>query len=34
MKKSRNIFTDKEMELVNFLMQNWQNTGDIQSKLK
>lgn len=34
MKQSKNILTDKEMELVNLLMQDCQSTGDIQSKLK
>ena len=34
MKKSKNILTDKEMELVSLLMQDCQSTGDIQSKLK
>ena len=34
MRKSRNILTDKEMELVGLLMQDCQSTGDIQSKLK
>ncbi len=33
MKKSKNILTDKEMELVNLLMQDCQSTGDIQSKI-
>jgi len=34
MRQSRNILTDKEMELVGLLMQDCQSTGDIQSKLK
>jgi len=34
MRKSRNILTEKEMELVGLLMQDCQSTGDIQSKLK
>ncbi len=34
MKRSKNILTDKEMELVSLLMQDCQSTGDIQSKLK
>jgi hypothetical protein len=34
MRQSKNIFTDKEMELVRLLMQDCQSTGDIQSKLK
>ena len=34
MKKSRNILTEHEMELVNLLMRDCQSTGDIQSKLK
>jgi len=34
MKKSRNILTEKEMELVSLLMQDCKSTGDIQSKLK
>ena len=34
MKRSKNILTDKEMELVNLLMRDCQSTGDIQSKLK
>ena len=34
MKASKNILTDKEMELVNLLMQDCQSTGDIQAKLK
>jgi len=34
MKKSKNILTDKEMELVSLLMKDCQSTGDIQSKLK
>jgi len=34
MKRSTNILTDKEMELVSLLMQDCQSTGDIQSKLK
>ena len=34
MKRSKNIMTEKEMELVNLVMADCQNTGDIQSKLK
>jgi len=34
MRTSKNILTDKEMELVGMLMQDCKNTGDIQSKLK
>jgi hypothetical protein len=34
MRQSKNIFTDKEMELVRLLMQDCQSMGDIQSKLK
>jgi len=34
MKKSKNILTEKEMELVSLLMQDCQSTGDIQTKLK
>jgi putative transposase len=34
MKASKNILTDKEMELVSLLMQDCQSTGDIQAKLK
>ncbi len=34
MRKSKNILTEKEMELVSLLMQDCQSTGDIQSKLK
>jgi len=34
MKRSKNILTDKEIELVGLLMQDCQSTGDIQSKLK
>ena len=34
MRQSKNILTDKEMELVGLLMQDCQSTGDIQSKLK
>ena len=34
MRKSRNILTEKEMELVELLMADCQSTGDIQSKLK
>jgi len=34
MKQSKNIFTDKEMELVSLLMQECESTGDIQAKLK
>lgn len=31
MRQSKNILTDKEMELVSLLMQDCQSTGDIQS---
>ncbi len=34
MKQSKNILTDKEKELVGFLMVDCQSTGDIQAKLK
>ena len=34
MKKSKDIFTDKELEMVNLLMQDYESTNDIQSKLK
>lgn len=34
MRTSKNILTEKEMELVGLLMQDCQSTGDIQSKLK
>ena len=34
MKRSKNILTDKEMELVSMLMQDCKSTSDIQSKLK
>jgi putative transposase len=34
MKKSKNILTDREKELVGLIMQDCQNTGDIQLKLK
>ena len=34
MRQSKNILTEKEMELVSLLMQDCQSTGDIQSKLK
>lgn len=34
MKTSKNILNEKEMELVNLLMQDCKSTGDIQSKLK
>ena len=34
MKTSKNILTDKEMELVSALMKDCKNTSDIQSKLK
>jgi len=34
MKTSKNILTEKEMELVKLLMQDCQSTGDIQAKLK
>ena len=33
-RQSKNILTEKEMELVSLLMQDCQSTGDIQSKLK
>jgi putative transposase len=34
MKTTKNILTEKEMELVTFLIQDCQSTNDIQSKLK
>ncbi|MDD4774208.1 MAG: transposase, partial [Eubacteriales bacterium] len=34
MKQSKNILTEKEMELVQMLMQDCKSTGDIQSELK
>ncbi len=34
MKQSKNILTDKEMELVSLLMQDCKSTNDIQAKLK
>ena len=34
MRTSKNILTDKEMELVQLLMADCQSTGDIQTKLK
>jgi putative transposase len=34
MRTSKNILNDKEMELVQLLMADCQNTGDIQTKLK
>jgi len=34
MKKTKNILTEKEMELVELLMSDCQSTGDIQEKLK
>jgi putative transposase len=34
MKRSKNILTDQEMEFVNLLMRDCENTSDIQSKLK
>ena len=34
MRKSRNILTEHEMELVSLLMADCQSTGDIQTKLK
>jgi putative transposase len=34
MKTSKNILTDKELELVSMLMHDCKSTGDIQSKLK
>ncbi len=34
MRKSKNILTDKEMDLVSMLMQDCKSTSDIQSKLK
>ena len=34
MRTSKNILTEKEMELVRLLMQDCESTGDIQSRLK
>ena len=34
MRTSKNILTEKEMELVQLLMADCKNTGDIQNKLK
>ena len=34
MKQSKNIMTEKEMELVQLLIQDCKSTGDIQTKLK
>ncbi len=34
MRTSKNILTEHEMELVQLLMADCQNTGDIQAKLK
>ena len=34
MKQSKNILTDKEMELVSMLMQDCKSTSDVQTKLK
>ena len=34
MRKSKNILTEKEMELVSLLLQDCESTGDIHSKLK
>jgi len=34
MRQSKNILTDKEMELVSLLMKDCESTGDIQKKLK
>lgn len=34
MRQTKNILNEKEMELVSLLIQDCQNTGDIQSKLK
>lgn len=34
MRRSKNILTDREKELVSLIMQDCQSTGDIQSKLK
>lgn len=34
MRTSKNILTEKEVELVNLLVKDCQSTGDIQSKLK
>ena len=34
MKRTKNILTEKEMELVQILMSDCESTGDIQSKLK
>ena len=34
MKRSKNILSEQEMELVSLLMADCQSTGDIQAKLK
>jgi putative transposase len=34
MKQSKNILTEKELEFVNLLMADCENTGDVQGKLK
>ena len=34
MKTSKNILTEKEMELVQLLMADCKSTGDIQNKLR
>jgi putative transposase len=34
MKQSKNILTEKEIELVGLLMRDCKSTGDIQQKLK
>jgi len=34
MRTSRNVLTEKEMELVKILMNDCESTGDIQAKLK
>ena len=34
MKRSKNILTEKELEFVSLLVQDCENTGDIQTKLK
>lgn len=34
MRKSKNILTEEEMELVKLLMVECKNTGDIQANLK
>ena len=34
MRRSKNIVTEKEMELVSLLMKDCHSTGDIQTKLK